>query len=544
MQNKIGIQIAGSDPGFTVFFSDGWEGEQLTHSSARKLCNGPVYYEVTLGKDYWTYVAVLCNFLSNVNREEAFKIGIRVPARMTITDSEGREVSPVALLRRITETVKERCLTRRGADTYRLRPDAQFASAGITSLAAGYSVREVWGPSLAAVPDAPGLTIISPDEECEEAVGRLPFMSGLPEAASILIGPFAEDCGARSLTPAQKAAIPSLHIKVEGRDKAYDHNIVPGETVEIYSTDCGYSPEAFEQIILTTTYNDIVNDPDRAIDYISGSHFKCRYDRASGTVFVAMSPKLLKKDFIITVDGAGDNAAAVANSLMFDGLSTGGLIHAEGLAITELRKAVADDPRFLIKKLRLPSGTPYTITSAELEGDKIKVTVEAPGSAKPEESTLLIIKTRNAVKTADAHVVIVPADKGKGNRREIFFPALSFDTSAGDTATARAMIGDVGRNDLVTVSLGTPAEADCPAFADSNGVRTADFAESGRKLGFTDRLAEVFGFGKGLSKDWQLIRIAIIAAAIAILLLGGAAAGRLATSAFDGVLPFIHQNEK
>jgi len=49
MQAKIGLQIAGSDPGFTIFFSENWEGEALTHSSERKSSVEPVYYEAVFG---------------------------------------------------------------------------------------------------------------------------------------------------------------------------------------------------------------------------------------------------------------------------------------------------------------------------------------------------------------------------------------------------------------------------------------------------------------------------------------------------------------
>jgi len=291
MQTKIGLQISGSDPGFTIFFSVDWEGECLTHSSERKNSVEPVYYEAWFGTDFWTYVAVYCNFLSNVNREECLKIGLRFPARCELTDSEGQRVSPASVLSRIYESVKSTALTRRGADTYRLRPDAVFDAVEYTSIFEEYTLRPVWGVTAESKENGSDVFMELRGDDPAEPLLHVPYLVASSEGAKVCIGSFSDTIDKYLFSPVDMRAEPFVRVNVEGRDRFYDYVIEPGGRLQIKASDCGYPEDMFEEVsvlfdcdsIVTTCGKDIGSNPGDGVSYYA--------DAEAGVIFVKFSPK-------------------------------------------------------------------------------------------------------------------------------------------------------------------------------------------------------------------------------------------------------------
>lgn len=544
MQNNIGLQIAGSAPGFTVLFSNAWKGDDLAHSSVRKESVLPVYYEVCFDRVYWTYVLVLCNFLSNVNREESFKIGIRFPARHYIVDSNGETVSPAIILGRILDSLKATALTRRGTDTYRLRPDAHFPASEYEAILAAYHLREIWGPTAESVEDKPDIFFELRNFNPEQPLLRLPYMASASGASKVYVGSFSENVDKLLFSHVELAAAPIVKVKIEGKDSFFDYSVLPGDKAELFSSNYGYPDEAFEPAVVELSYDDIIRTAGECLDDVHGEGFELFKNTVDGVVKVRFAPKPRTLSYSLRIEGACDDAAAVAEAMLFNNRDMEGTrLVLRGMEIPAFRQAIELDSAWLKNHLGLPPHIPRTIKSARLGGDTVVVELDGlKSAAEPSGATLLVRYPKPLARPVVLKVRTFSDASPSGAIRETVFPAVNFE--AGDGAWfARLHIGAVGKGDHTVVYLDNPASAECMAFADDKGVYMADFGRSGRSRGFVERLADVFGLtsDKSVSASWRAVRWLVLAAVAIMLLLGGAVAGHLLGSALEGVGSFIQK---
>ncbi len=292
MQAKIGLQIAGSDPGFTIFFSENWEGEALTHSSERKSSVEPVYYEAVFGPEHWTYVAVHCNFLSNANREECFKIGLRIPARHELTGSDGEKISPVSVLDRIYESVKSTALTRRGADTWRLRTEPVFDADGYAAILGEYGLRPVWGVAAQSREDDSVVFLELGGTDPAVPLLHVPFLTASWEGSKVCLGSFTDDIDKYLFSPVDLKAAPFVKVRAEGRDRFYEYIIEPGKQLRLSASDCGYSEEEYEPVSVLLDCDTIVSTCGSEIGGSVGAGVCCHACVDDGLVVVKFFPQL------------------------------------------------------------------------------------------------------------------------------------------------------------------------------------------------------------------------------------------------------------
>lgn len=391
---QIGLALAGRHPGYEVFCRVNWFGPDPEDMNVRANSDGDTYVSAKLGREYDTYEYVVCNFISNGNRPEAFRIVLRVPHGYNILDAQNVQVSPTVVLEKVRQIISDNPLMRQGS-TFRFPANVAYPTfpvGTLSQLLAEYRLEEHWGPVITMGGNENAVCYVEASaEEIPVMVMALPLCIRLSDVSEVFFGKFVATSGPKfSFSSAELAAQPQVQLNVHRRDGAVQSQPL-NEPKEIRSIDYGYSPVAFNPV-------DVELNPIAVLDaYRAGRQVlptppgvSAVLKPATGEVELTFSPAPLVKTFRVNVVGVEEkepfsNVALQSNlqSGHWAPVPTDGYSFA-GEAITEFERNNQNSV-LLAMHFRVAEGVNYRVARVNLSGDVITVTLkyEAPKPVVP-----------------------------------------------------------------------------------------------------------------------------------------------------------------
>lgn len=544
MASMIGLQIAGRNPGFELWLSIGWSGENLKDISEKKLSTSDVYHSVKLDSEYWTYELLVCNFIPGDGRDDAIThIGLRIPARTEIVDSTGRKISPADILAKVRDALVANNFKRR-ALSYELDRSKAFDPAVYSPFIAGLGVRPIWGPAMSMTGDMPAF--INADSATLAAkIEHLPLCSRLSQASVVNLGGFLPEVPLFTMTDDELASEPSVRVCVacrNGEERISD--LGAGKTFN--SADFGYSPVAYTNVAVQLTRAEVLDAFVKGRGIVrSGATVKL--DGRAGDVFVVFAPTPVQTDFIVELEGlaAGDSKEAVRGELSLDSRSlSSGAFPLCGEQISEFRSAVARDPKYLLKHLHVKPASAYDIKDAELCGDTLKIVLKphtAPASSalrkgKAAGTAVLTILAPAGAKWASKACPIEIRQTPIGHNTECdrissdYHPEVHFEVKEGRPVAHLGFTPEPSSR--IVVLAGVPERIVAEAMQDAPGGGTdryvADLSGSRAETrSVLSRFGGLFAFrdGERLPVSWFAARVLALLFAFIVVVAGGMLAG-------------------
>lgn len=373
--NKTGLQIAGSDPGFTVFYRYNWQGTNLEHSSEWSLSEATVYYEWRFGAQCWTVTAVMCNFLSSVNRQECFKIGLRFPAGYMPADTDGTPMAAGKLLETLVAEVSKHNFVRRGHDQYRLRENTPFQPGGVDEIVDSIRLVPVWGPYRCTIADKGEMyiNVKGGDDALSKAISKIHLLKGLGNFSEINVGRFKP---MENLVDMAEGELPVPEVKIVCNTKNGESKLLElqGGRIELSSADFGYDPRAYHTVKYIVDTEELMNLVHKSLPLPPQAGVNAVYDAAAGTVEVFFAPEVRKACFAIETYGIARPSYVFDKRELPDES-----IDLQGEDICVFLDS-ASDPRYLRKHLCLAKNCPGKIENIFFDGNTVEVSVSQKSS--------------------------------------------------------------------------------------------------------------------------------------------------------------------
>lgn len=483
--NQIGLNIAGRNPGFTVFMAVNWTGprvEDLPATSLRVNTSGEQYYTVSLTEDFATYELNLRRFI-NGGREDVFRIAIRIPARTAIIDVAGNTVSPKQLLDSIKDEIVNRGTIFYRAGIYRF-PDGiaypSFPEADLQQILNAYTLIPAWGRTYVMTGTGMAFVDIN-DDEISQLMERMPLWSSIQQYGEFVFGQAANDVLPR-FAPSQEELsahnVVTVYVRQAGLGNAVPEVITAERTFK--SSEAGYDVRAYEQVEYTLSaakvlerwrHNDLLPEADGVSAVL---------DVAGGCVTLDFCPKPLEKVFTVKLlDADGKlHVGQVLTDLTdlighgMEPVSEAGY-RFEGTQIIDF-EGCAIKNGWLADHFMIPEDTHFQLVGASLMGSEIRLTVKEvkvekkktpelrTSDGSPLESSILNVFIAPKLKT-DSGILTIEYRNGtelivwKNAVNFVKEPARPHVPAAGGIPNARPQQPAIAREERLYALVSVPA---------------------------------------------------------------------------------------
>lgn len=569
---QIGIALAGRHPGFNVFSRINWAGPDPEDKDIRASSAGTTYVSAVMKSDYDTYELVICNFVSNGNRAEAFRIVLRVPHGYIIVDDEQRPVSPSFILGEVNSMLAGNPLVTLGS-TVRFAPGTVvpiFPDGAIQHMLGRFSLNPCWGSTLVMYNDANHpFYVEAAESDIPALLSALPLCRSLEQASTVYFGHFVPSAQpVFSFTPEQLAARPAVLLRVSDKNNSVKEIQLGIAPVHLSSVAYGYDPRAYVPVEADISYDAVMTGFRTGVPVVSAPGLNVSLNAMAGTVEVSFAPAPLQKTFMVNIGGVNPQHPLPLSSFRTR------LLHKDwtvlddhgftfsGEAIMKFEYDAADS-RMIMEQFSLVDGTDYRFEGASLTGNTINLTVRYVEPPKPTPAPNMPLPPVPVAPNGKAFAVggarlLVTAPAMWRLQNEVVSvqsvvnnPRPDFMTSAMLVFAPNPVINQLETSmDILPLPdvteyhafLGMPPRYEVDITVQEEGVYCASF-QNGRKIGFFKRLSDTFSykydsFIKGSWRCWRLILPAFVGL---ILMIAGIVLGVVMSDNVHNAIEHVQQ---
>lgn len=562
MKQKIGIAVAGRHPGYRIFARINWAGPDPEDYNKAAVSLDNHYVGVRLMPEGDVYEYVICNFVSNEGRQEAFRIVMQLPHSYVVLDSEGYPVHPTSVLEEVRAVLENNRVLELTGSAYRLSPrmaTADFPEAEIAAVVDRYTIKPAWNPFIFMVSaDSHPYYVDAQSSEIPIKLNALLHCGNLREASMVFFGRFQESAKPNYVfTPEELKWEPMVRVCVRCRDGAVKEEILTNVPRIFDSSHYGYDPAAFVPCACSISVPDVLHAYRTGTPLRDAAGLRFVLNVGKSTVEIEFNPQLVEKVFYVRVARADrlEVPAFGVSSLLTNIERPSDTSTAAYTAVKETGYVVKGPAiQALENYLRSPLGASsfrskapdFEITEVALIGEIIRVSVRY---VKPAEKHAPELKPETPVREASPEVKLLLSGLAKDASGPRYVSVSYIDQAMNVNLHLSQLVQFVPESgsDMVRAEMKVPSVllgkspvevmlGDSPKVisvaTESNGVLYANFCNGIRRSGLS-RYLDLFAFRyTNITPGYKVARIISFFVLILMLLLIGFFLGYIAEDAF------------